>query len=123
MEEEANFSKELNNTMRRSDYMGRKHTMYISDATWRMMQLLKQEEESMSAVIRKSIELANNHHIEYDAISELEKKKDILREYVSTRYHLIDIIENITDITFENLHAKQRLHKIKTLLEKEGYIE
>lgn len=59
--------------------MGRQHTMYISDATWRMMQLLRKEEESMSAVIRKSIELANNHHIEYDAISELEKKKDALK--------------------------------------------
>ena len=103
--------------------MGRQHTMYISDATWRMMQLLRKEEESMSAVIRKSIELANNHHIEYDAISELEKKKDALKNLMTSRWDLIDIIENITQITFENLHAKQRLHKIRALLEKEGYIE
>lgn len=42
---------------------------------------------------------------------------------MTSRWDLIDIIENITQITFENLHAKQRLHKIRALLEKEGYIE
>mgnify|MGYP003153988628 CR=1 FL=1 len=105
--------------------MGRQHTMYISDATWRMMQLLRKDEESMSAVIRKCIELANNQHIEFDAISELEKKKDVLREYMIKRWHLLDIIENITDLTLdtEKGNHTQRMKLIIALLEKEGFIE
>ena len=103
--------------------MGRQHTMYLSDATWRMMQLLKEDEESMSAVIRKSIELANNHHIQYNAVHELEKKQVRIKEEQILKWKLMDLLNDIADITLEHLHSSQRLHKIKTLLEKEGYIE
>jgi len=104
--------------------MGRQHTMYISDATWRMMQLLRKDEESMSAVIRKSIELANNQHIQYDAISELEKKKDVLRDLMTSRWDLISLIEDLSEIALDGTKkVPPRLELIIARLEKEGYIE
>ena len=104
--------------------MGRQHTMYISDATWRMMQLLRKDEESMSAVIRKSIELANNQHIQYDAISELEKKKDVLRDLMTSRWDLISLIEDLSEIALDGTKkVSPRLELIIARLEKEGYIE
>lgn len=104
--------------------MGRQHTMYISDATWRMMQLLRKDEESMSAVIRKSIELANNQHIQFDAISELEKKKDVLRNLMTSRWDLILLIEDLSEISLDGTKkVSQRLELIIARLEKEGYIE
>tara|TARA_R100000654_G_scaffold38933_1_gene64725 strand:+ start:1872 stop:2183 length:312 start_codon:yes stop_codon:yes gene_type:complete len=103
--------------------MGRQHTMYISDASWKKLMLLKEENESMSSVIRKSIEVATNYHIQYDAVRELEQKRVILQELQSKKWDLMDLLNDIADISLEHLHASQRLHKIKVLLEKEGYIE
>jgi len=105
--------------------MGRQHTMYLSDATWRMMQLLKEEDESMSAVIRKSIELANNQHIQYDAISELEKKKDVLRDLMTQKFNMIELLQDIADLTLNTKKGNhtERMKLLIALLEKEGYIE
>ena len=105
--------------------MGRQHTMYISDASWKKLMLLKEENESMSAVIRKSIDLASNQSIQYDAVSDLEKKKDVLRDLMTQKFDMFELLEDIADLTLNTKKGNhtERMKLIIALLEKEGYIE
>jgi len=49
--------------------MGRQHTIYLSDVTYAAMQSLKQEDESMSQVIRNALEICNANKETFDLVA------------------------------------------------------
>lgn len=60
--------------------MGRQHTMYMSEATWTQLKALMGKEETMSATIRRCIEVCSNNQTEFDQIKRLENMIAMLCE-------------------------------------------
>ncbi len=60
--------------------MGRQHTMYMSDATWNQLQALMGKDETMSATIRRCIDMCFNNLNQFDQIKRLENMVAMLCE-------------------------------------------
>jgi len=60
--------------------MGRQHTMYMSEATWTQLKTLMGKDETMSATIRRCIEVCSNNQKEFDQIKRLENMIAMLCE-------------------------------------------
>jgi len=60
--------------------MGRQHTMYMSDATWEQLQRLIGKDETMSATIRRCIQMCSDNLRQFDRIKHYEKMIQVLCE-------------------------------------------
>ncbi len=54
--------------------MGRQHTMYMSDATWTQLKALMGKDETMSATIRRCIQVCSDNQKQFDQIKILENR-------------------------------------------------
>ncbi len=52
--------------------MGRQHTMYMSDATWNQLQVLMGKDETMSATIRRCVQMCHDNLTQFDQIKRLQ---------------------------------------------------
>lgn len=83
--------------------MGRQHTMYISDSTWGKLEMLQGgTEKSMSAVIRRSVDLAIENKTEYDLNLMQELKIEALEK--QRKFH--------NDDKNSLIETLQKIHKI-----------
>ena len=62
--------------------MGRQHTMYMSDATWTQLKTLMGKDETMSATIRRCIQVCSDNQKQFDQIKLLENRIAMLCEDV-----------------------------------------
>jgi len=60
--------------------MGRQHTMYMSDATWNQLQVLMGKDETMSATIRRCIQMCHDNLEQFDQIKKLQNMIAMLCE-------------------------------------------
>jgi len=60
--------------------MGRQHTMYMSDATWEQLQVLMGKDETMSATIRRCIQMCHDNLKQFDQIKKLQNMIAMLCE-------------------------------------------
>ena len=65
--------------------MGRQHTMYMSDETWRLLESLRRMDDSMSSTIRRCIEICSDNVEHFDMLKkkeeEIKKLKDLIVEF------------------------------------------
>jgi len=107
--------------------MGRQHTMYISDATWNKLEMLQGgTEKSMSAVIRRSVDLAIENKTEYDLnlmqelkIEALEKQKKFQE---NDKECLIEALQKIHKI-INQIPRTKITSKLLLIIEDTGVIE
>lgn len=64
--------------------MGRQHTMYLSDVTYSAMMSLKQEDESMSQVIRNALEICNANKETFDLVAYQQKVIEAYKRKVAS---------------------------------------
>lgn len=64
--------------------MGRQHTIYLSDVTWKEMAEIKREDESMSQVIRAAIHTCWANRGKFDLIVQQTEEIERLRNLIST---------------------------------------
>lgn len=60
--------------------MGRQHTMYMSEATWTQLKTLMSKDETMSATIRRCIQVCSDNLTTFDRIKVLENRIAMLCE-------------------------------------------
>lgn len=60
--------------------MGRQHTMYMSEATWTQLKTLMGKDETMSATIRRCIQVCSDNLKQFDQIKLLENRIAMLCE-------------------------------------------
>ncbi len=60
--------------------MGRQHTMYMSDATWEQLQRLMGKDETMSATIRRCVQMCSDNLDQFDQIKKLQNMIAMLCE-------------------------------------------
>lgn len=60
--------------------MGRQHTMYMSEATWTQLKTLMGKDETMSATIRRCIQVCSDNQKHFDQIKMLENRIAMLCE-------------------------------------------
>ncbi len=60
--------------------MGRQHTIYLSDVTWKQLQSLKKEDQTMSEVIRMTIAICHDNQDSFDL---LKLKEDTIKAHQS----------------------------------------
>lgn len=60
--------------------MGRQHTMYMSEATWTQLKALMGKDETMSATIRRCIQVCSDNQKQFDQIKLLENRIAMLCE-------------------------------------------
>jgi len=60
--------------------MGRQHTMYMSEATWTQLKELMGKDETMSATIRRCIQVCSDNQKQFDQIKLLENRIAMLCE-------------------------------------------
>jgi len=64
--------------------MGRQHTIYLSDDTWKQMLELKREDETMSGVIRKAIYTCAVNKDQFDLIVVQTKQLDSMKRRIAS---------------------------------------
>ena len=101
--------------------MGRQHTIYLSDASWDRLTMLKKDEFTMSAVIRMCIDLGIKDKAGFDATRESEVQEMRINSLRKQVFNLQSLCEDITSLLFEKKKGKHE--KIAQLLENAGFIE
>jgi len=101
--------------------MGRQHTMYMSDVTWSRLELLKQDEQSMSAVVRQCIDLGVSNKGEFDLFTSNELKIESLKKGIKRMTQTIDCIIDLYDEP--NIKYKEFYNTITKILQEEGRLE
>ena len=66
--------------------MGRQHTIYLSDVTWKEMAEIKREDESMSQVIRAAIHTCWANRGQFDLIVTQTKRIEELEKMLSIMF-------------------------------------
>jgi len=101
--------------------MGRQHTIYLSDASWNRLEMLKTDELSMSAVIRMCIDLGVADRAGFDAIQEAEIQEIRIEALRKQIFNLQTMGEDITTLLFEK--KKNKHQAIEKILTNAGFIE
>ena len=69
--------------------MGRQHTIYLSDASYENLMALKNDDESMSQVIRNAIAVCADNKDTFDLVSYQNKKIDALLRKLAVIEHKV----------------------------------
>ena len=69
--------------------MGRQHTIYLSDASFENLMTLKNDDESMSQVIRNALAVCADNKDTFDLVAYQNKKIDAYKRKLSVIEHRV----------------------------------
>jgi len=100
--------------------MGRQHTIYLSDASWDKLMMLKKDNESMSSAVRESIDLSVANIADFELMKRQFERIQVLKNY---NLELVKTITDIADLYENKVKFMDFYHQITQILERDGHIE